>query len=144
MELVVKAAKIACANEFIVDLENGYDTIIGEMGVDLSGGQRQRLSIARALLPDPKILLLDDPTSAIDPRTEKRIFDGLKNEMSEKTTFIVAHRVSTLARADRIIVMKEGRIVQIGAHDELMGQSGAYSEMVATQFGSLLDREVTV
>ena len=144
MELVVKAAKIACANEFIVDLENGYDTIIGEMGVDLSGGQRQRLSIARALLPDPKILLLDDPTSAIDPRTEKRIFEGLRNEMSEKTTFIVAHRVSTLARADRIFVMKEGRIVQIGAHDELMRVSGAYSEMVATQFGSLLDREVAV
>jgi len=141
-EQVEAAAKLACADEFIRDLENGYDTIIGEMGVDLSGGQRQRLSIARALASEPEILLLDDPTSAIDPSTEKRILDGLKLERSRCTTFIVAHRIATLSRADRIMVLKRGRIAQFGKHDELRFQGGIYASIVEGQSSEGLEQEL--
>ncbi len=141
LDCVKAAARIACADTFIEELDEGYETVIGEMGVDLSGGQRQRLSIARALLPDPKILLLDDPTSAIDPSTEKRIFDGLREEMAVRTTFIVAHRISTLARADRIVLMEKGRIEDVGTHEELKSRSARYAGLIEAQFGAQRESE---
>ena len=143
-EEVENAAKLACADEFIRDLENGYGTVIGEMGVDLSGGQRQRLSLARALASNPEILLLDDPTSAIDPSTERRILDGLKLERSRCTTFIVAHRIATLSRADRIMVLKKGRVAQFGTHDELRYQDGIYARIIEDQSGHDLEQELKV
>jgi ATP-binding cassette subfamily B protein len=133
-EEIERAAKIAAAHEFIVKLPKGYDTLLGEGGKDLSGGQRQRLAIARALLLDPAILLLDDPTAAVDPETEREILEAIENAMRGRTTFIVANRVSTLRRANRIIVLEDGRIVQVGTHDDLMGREGAYRRTAEVQF----------
>jgi ATP-binding cassette subfamily B protein len=133
-EEIERAAKIAAAHEFIVKLPKGYDTLLGEGGKDLSGGQRQRLAIARALLLDPAILLLDDPTAAVDPETEREILEAVETAMRGRTTFIVANRVSTLRRANRIIVLEDGRIVQVGTHDELMVREGAYRRTAEVQF----------
>ncbi len=132
-EQIERAAKIAQAHEFILALPKGYDTVLGEGGNTLSGGQRQRLALARALVHEPAILLLDDPTAAIDAQTEHEIFAALDNAISGRTTFIVAHRVSTLRRADFIIVLENGRIVQRGTHAELMRQPGAYRRVAALQ-----------
>jgi ATP-binding cassette subfamily B protein len=125
-EAMIAAARAARAHEFIEALPHGYDTVLGESGVDLSGGQRQRLAIARALMSDPAILLLDDPTAAIDPETEHEILAAIEQAISGRTTFIVAHRLSTLRRADRILVLERGRIVQMGTHAELVRASGPY------------------
>jgi len=133
-EEIERAAKIAAAHEFIITLPKGYDTLLGEGGKDLSGGQRQRLAIARALLLDPTILLLDDPTAAVDPETEKEILEAIENAMRGRTTFIVANRMSTLRRAHRILVLEDGRIVQAGTHDELMAREGAYRRTAELQF----------
>ena len=135
-EEVERAATIAAAHEFIIKLPKGYDTLLGEGGRDLSGGQRQRLAIARALLLDPAILLLDDPTAAVDPETEKEILGAIENAMRGRTTFIVANRMSTLRRAHRILVLEDGRIVQAGTHDELMGRDGAYRRTAELQFAT--------
>lgn len=123
---IVEAATAACAHDFILALPQGYDTVLGEAGVDLSGGQRQRLTIARALLANPSILLLDDPTAAIDPETEHEILAAIDRSLAGRTTFVVAHRLSTLRRADRVIVLEKGRIVQTGTHRDLMRSSGPY------------------
>ena len=126
---IVEAARKAQAHEFIEALPHGYDTLVGERGLTLSGGQRQRLSIARALLADPRILILDDATASVDASTEARIRRALETVMEGRTTIIVAHRLSTIALADEIVVLEDGRIAARGTHDELLGVSEVYREI---------------
>jgi ATP-binding cassette subfamily B protein len=128
-EEVIAAARAAQAHEFIEDFPHGYGTIVGERGVTLSGGQRQRVAIARALLMNPRILILDDSTSSVDTQTEKLIQAALDNLMEGRTTFVIAHRLSTVRRADMILVMDKGRIVERGTHDELIKLGGLYTEI---------------
>jgi ATP-binding cassette subfamily B protein/subfamily B ATP-binding cassette protein MsbA len=130
---MVQAAEAANADGFIRALEQGYDTLIGERGVRLSGGQRQRLAIARALLADPRILILDEATSNLDSESEQLIHQSLAYLMRGRSCFVIAHRLSTVARADLIVVLDEGRIVETGSHDELMERSGRYRQMVELQ-----------
>lgn len=133
MEEIVAAAKAAQAHEFIEGFTNGYDTIVGERGVTLSGGQRQRVAIARALLMNPRILILDDSTSSVDTQTEKLIQAALDALMEGRTTFVIAHRLSTVRRADMILVMDQGHIVERGTHDDLLARGGLYKEIYDLQ-----------
>jgi ATP-binding cassette subfamily B protein len=130
---IVAAARAAHAHEFILRLPQGYDSLVGERGQGLSGGERQRISIARALLIDPRILILDEATSAVDTETEKEIPKALDNLVEGRTTIAIAHRLSTLRRADRLVVMDAGRIVELGPHDELMARRGAYWRLYEAQ-----------
>lgn len=130
---VIAAAKVANAHDFIMATENGYETNIGDRGNKLSGGQRQRLTIARAILRNPPILILDEATSALDSASEKLVQEALIQVMQNRTTLIVAHRLSTIQHADQIVVMKEGRIIEKGTHDELLKRNGEYGKLVALQ-----------
>ncbi len=136
---VMEAAGAAYADEFIKELPNGYDTMIGERGAKLSGGQRQRVAIARAILRDPPILILDEATSALDSESERKVQMALANLMKNRTTFVIAHRLSTVQHADRIAVLDRGRVVELGSHEQLIRQQGSYQRIYALQFqGELL------
>ncbi len=132
-EEITKAAKIANAHEFVSKLENGYDTNIGDGGGKLSGGQRQRLSIARAILNNPPILILDEATSALDTESERLVQEALTNLMQNRTSIIIAHRLSTIQNSDSIIVMKEGEILEQGSHEELLKKEGEYYKLIQMQ-----------
>jgi ATP-binding cassette subfamily B protein len=130
---IEEAARIAAAHEFICKLPAGYDTVLGEGGLTLSGGQRQRLAIARAILRQPSILIMDDPTASIDSETEHEILESMEQAMRGRTTFVVAHRLSTLRRADFVLVLDQGRIVQAGTHSELINTQGHYHQAARLQ-----------
>jgi len=131
--MIVDAAKAANAHEFILEAENGYDTNIGERGSKLSGGQRQRISIARALLKNPEILILDEATSALDSQSEKLVQSALETLMQHRTSFIIAHRLSTVKHADLIVVLDRGKIVEKGTHQELFKLDGLYASLIKLQ-----------
>ena len=137
-EEVYEAARLANADEFIVELPDGYDTLVGERGVKLSGGQRQRIAIARAILKDAPILVLDEATSALDSESEALIQEALKNLMKNRTSIVVAHRLSTIAGLDTIVVLSEGKIVEQGSHHELLKKGGEYAKLWSRQSGAFL------
>ena len=134
MEEIVHAAELANASEFIDKMPDGYDTVVGERGVTLSGGQRQRIAIARALIRSLPILILDEPTSGLDAESERLVFDALGRLMEGKTSIVIAHRLATIQRADKIFVIEDGVIVEAGKHDELLAKGGVYAKLHAIQF----------
>ncbi|ACX64564.1 ABC transporter ATP-binding protein [Paenibacillus sp. FSL H8-0457] len=141
MDEIIRVAKLAKAHDFIMEMKDGYDTIVGERGMGLSGGQKQRIAIARALLKDPKILILDDATSAVDMETEHEIQSGFQEVMNGRTTFIIAHRISSLRHADEILVLDEGRVVQRGKHNDLIAVPGPYQDVYKIQYADLIAKQ---
>ena len=133
VEMVMNAAKVANAHDFIMQLEQGYHTNIGDRGMRLSGGERQRITIARAMLRNPPILILDEATSSLDSASEKLVQDALANAMKERTVIAIAHRLSTIQHAHKIVVMHEGKIVETGTHEILLSKNGYYAKMIALQ-----------
>jgi ATP-binding cassette subfamily B protein len=132
-EAIEQAARLAQAHEFIIRLPQGYDALVGERGVGLSGGQRQRIAIARAILLDPRILILDDSMSALDAETEKLLQAAIRSVMRGRTTILIAHRLSTVEQADQIAVLHQGRVVELGTHASLMRSSGYYRRVLEIQ-----------
>jgi ABC-type bacteriocin/lantibiotic exporter with double-glycine peptidase domain len=135
MDRVIAAAELAGAHEFILELPQGYDTMMGERGASLSGGQRQRIAIARALITDPRILIFDEATSALDYESERIIQDNMRRIAQGRTVLIIAHRLSTIRRADRIVTIERGRVVEDGVHDELIRLGGRYASLHRLQAG---------
>jgi subfamily B ATP-binding cassette protein HlyB/CyaB len=135
MERVIVAANLAGAHDFILELPEGYDTIIGERGSSLSGGQRQRIAIARALIADPRVLIFDEATSSLDYESERAIQQNMKEIAAGRTVFTIAHRLSTVRHADRIITIEKGRIIEDGNHDELIRSNGRYAKLHYLQAG---------
>ncbi|MFW6200832.1 MAG: ABC transporter ATP-binding protein, partial [Gemmatimonadota bacterium] len=133
-DAVERAARAANAHDFIENLSNGYDTVVGERGVELSGGQRQRIAIARALLRDPPILVFDEATSALDTESERVVQEAVERLLQGRTVFVIAHRLSTVRSADRIVVLENGRVVEQGCHDELYDARGPYRKLYDLQF----------
>ena len=133
MQTVIEAAKKARCHEFITKLPQGYETVIGEAGASLSGGERQRLSIARAMMKDAPIIILDEATANVDPENEKELMEAVRALTQEKTVIMIAHRLKTVRHADQILVVDKGQIVQRGTHDELMASNTIYQEIYAQQ-----------
>ena len=136
MTEIINAARIAGAHEFILELQDGYDTKVGERGTALSGGQRQRIAIARAILSNPPVLIFDEATSALDYESERTIMHNMDAIAENRTMLIIAHRLSTVRRCDRIIVVEKGEIIESGSHDELMAQQGSYYHLYNQQEGA--------
>ena len=143
-EEVEQAAKAAAIHDVILSFPEGYDTLVGERGVTLSGGQKQRVAIARTLLKNPRILILDDSTSSVDTETEAEIREALRILMENRTTFIIAHRIQSIMDADLILVLDDGRIVQRGTHEELVEQEGIYRQIydIQTRIEAELEEEI--
>ena len=139
-EAIVDATRVSQVYDNIVDLPDGFDTVLGERGITLSGGQKQRISLARAIIKDPAILILDDSFSAVDTETEEYILQNLQSILEERTAIIIAHRISTVKYADEIVVLEHGRIIERGPHDELLGRKGKYHEMYLAQLTEEIGR----